>query len=260
MVDPRFPPGLATILIGNNPASSIYVQNKRKACEEVGIYAEGHTFPESVSEAELLALVHHLNHDKKIHGILVQLPLPKTLPERKILDAIAVEKDVDGFHYENAGKLISNEKGLIPCAALAIVELLRAYNVTIAGAHAVVVGAGLIVGKPTALLLLHHGATVTICHVLTKNLGTICREADILVTAIGQPKFIKKEMVKEGAVILDVGINRLADSSIVGDVDFDAVVERASLITPVPGGVGPMTIAMLLSNTLQAEKNITRRR
>lgn len=247
-------PGLAAVLVGENPASKIYVRNKRKACEEVGIYSEEHTLPESATEKELLSLIERLNRDPKIDGILVQLPLPKQINERKILDAVVPEKDVDGFHYMNVGKLVANEPGFVPCTPLGIVELLLATGVEIAGAHAVVVGRSNIVGKPAALLLLHRHATVTICHSKTKNLEEVCRQADILVAAIGKPQFVKKEMVKEGAVVIDVGINRLPDGRIVGDVDFDPVQERAGAITPVPGGVGPMTIAMLLSNTLQSAK------
>lgn len=251
---PRDRPGLAAVLVGENPASKIYVRNKRKACEEVGIYSEEHHLSEETTEAEVLSLVERLNQDPKIHGILVQLPLPKQINERKVLDTVIPEKDVDGFHYINVGKLVANEKGFVPCTPLGIIELLLASKVEIAGANAVVVGRSNIVGKPAALLLLHHHATVTICHSKTKNLPEVCRQADILIAAIGKPQFVKKEMVKEGAVVIDVGINRLPDGRIVGDVDFDPVQERAGAITPVPGGVGPMTIAMLLLNTLQSAK------
>lgn len=251
---PNRRPGLAAVLVGENPASKIYVRNKRKGCEEVGIYSEEHPLPEETTEAEVLSLVERLNQDPKIHGILVQLPLPKRIDERNVLDAVIPEKDVDGFHYINVGKLVANEKGFVPCTPLGIIEILLASGVEIAGAHAVVVGRSNIVGKPAALLLLHHHATVTICHSKTKNLSEVCRQADILIAAIGKPQFVKKEMVKEGAVVIDVGINRLPDGRIVGDVDFDPVQERAGAITPVPGGVGPMTIAMLLSNTLQSAK------
>ncbi len=247
-------PGLAAVLVGENPASKIYVRNKRKACEEVGIYSEEHALPETTSEAELLSLISRLNQDPNIHGILVQLPLPKQIQERRVLDAVIPEKDVDGFHYINVGKLVANEPGFVSCTPLGIIELLRASNVEMAGMHAVVLGRSNIVGKPAALLLLHRHATVTICHSKTKDLNEICRQADILIAAIGKPEFVKKEMVKEGAVVIDVGINRLSDGRIVGDVDFEAVQERAGAITPVPGGVGPMTIAMLLSNTLQSAK------
>ncbi len=245
-------PGLAAVLVGENPASKIYVRNKRKACEEAGIYSEEHLLPEDTSESDLIALIHRLNHDPKIHGILVQLPLPKQINERHALDAVDPKKDIDGFHYINVGRLVAKERGLYSCTPLGVIELLRATGVPMAGAHAVVVGRSNIVGKPVALLLLHEHATVTICHSKTKNLAEICRQADILVAAIGKARFITKEMVKEGAVVIDVGINRLDDGTLVGDVDFEGVAEKAGAITPVPGGVGPMTIAMLLANTVQA--------
>ncbi len=247
-------PGLAAILVGDNPASKIYVRNKRKACEEVGIYSEEYPLVGETSEAELLSLIGRLNHDPKIHGILVQLPLPKQINERRVLDAVAPQKDIDGFHYINVGKLVAKEPGFYPCTPLGIIELIKRSKVDIAGAHAVVIGRSNIVGKPTALLLLHEHATVTLCHSKTKGIDAICRQADILVAAIGKPRFVKKEMVKEGAVVIDVGINRLEDGTLVGDVDFDGVAPHASAITPVPGGVGPMTIAMLLANTLQSAK------
>ncbi len=247
-------PGLAAVLVGENPASRVYVRNKRKACDEAGIYSEEHALPEKTSEAALLSLIDRLNHDPKIHGILVQLPLPKTISERRILDAVVPDKDVDGFHYINVGKLVANQEGFIPCTPLGVIALLQASNVGIAGAHAVVVGRSNIVGKPAALLLLHHHATVTLCHSRTKDLVEICQRADILIAAIGRPRFITKEMVKEGATVIDVGINRLPNGQLVGDVDYDAVCEKAGAITPVPGGVGPMTIAMLLSNTVKSAK------
>ncbi len=245
-------PGLAAVLVGNNPASKIYVNNKRKACDEVGIYSEACFLPEETSEADLLACIHRLNNDPKIHGILVQLPLPKPINERVVLDAVAPEKDVDGFHYVNVGKLVANEPGLRSCTPLGVIKLIQSTKVAIAGSHAVVMGRSNIVGKPTALLLLHEHATVTLCHSKTKDIAAVCRTADILVAAIGRPRFVTKEMIKEGAVVIDVGINRLPDGKIVGDVDFEAVAPHAAAITPVPGGVGPMTIAMLLQNTLQA--------
>ncbi|MFQ5780380.1 MAG: bifunctional methylenetetrahydrofolate dehydrogenase/methenyltetrahydrofolate cyclohydrolase FolD [Nitrospiria bacterium] len=254
---PGVTPGLAAILVGENPASKIYVRNKRRMCEEVGIYSEEHALPENTREAELLALIDRLNKDPKIHGILVQLPLPEQIRERLILEAVIPEKDVDGFHYVNAGKLVANETGFVPCTPLGILELLDTVGVEIKGAHAVVVGRSHIVGKPTALLLLHRHATVTVCHSRTRNLEEVCRQADILIAAIGKPQFIKKEMVKEGATVIDVGINRLPGGRLVGDVDYDGVQERAGAITPVPGGVGPMTIAMLLLNTLQSAKWVT---
>jgi methylenetetrahydrofolate dehydrogenase (NADP+)/methenyltetrahydrofolate cyclohydrolase len=248
-------PGLAAILVGENPASKVYVRNKRKACEEAGIVSSEHALPEHTSEADLLSLIDKLNNDPAIHGILVQLPLPKSLNERKVLDAVTPEKDIDGFHYMNVGKLVANENGFYPCTPLGVIALLKAMEVTIAGSHAVVVGRSNIVGKPMALLLLHENATVTICHSKTKNLPEICRQADILVAAIGKAKFVTADMVKEGAVVIDVGINRTEAGKLVGDVDFEAVSEKTFAITPVPGGVGPMTIAMLLKNTLQSAKN-----
>jgi methylenetetrahydrofolate dehydrogenase (NADP+)/methenyltetrahydrofolate cyclohydrolase len=254
LLSDRITPGLAAVLVGEDPASRIYVRNKRKKCEEVGIYSEEYPLPESTSEDELLSLIDKLNRDPKIHGILVQLPLPDQIQERRILEAVLPEKDVDGFHYLNVGKLVANEPGFVPCTPLGIIEMLDAVGVEIKGANAVVVGRSHIVGKPVALLLLHRHATVTICHSRTKDLAAVCREADILIAAIGKPQFIKKDMVKEGATVIDVGINRLPDGRLVGDVDFEAVQERAGAITPVPGGVGPMTIAMLLSNTLQSAK------
>jgi len=248
-------PGLAAILVGENPASKVYVRNKRKACEEAGIYSEEHALPEDTSEADLLSLIDKLNKNPAIHGILVQLPLPKGLNERKILDAVTPQKDIDGFHYMNVGKLVANENGFYPCTPLGVIALLKATGVNIAGAHAVVVGRSNIVGKPMALLLLHENATVTICHSKTKNLPEICRQADILVAAIGKANFVTSDMVKDGAVVIDVGINRTEDGKLCGDVDFASVAEKTSAITPVPGGVGPMTIAMLLANTLQSAKN-----
>lgn len=247
-----FRPGLAAVVVGSNPASLIYVRNKRKACEAVGIYSEEYALPETTSEADLIALIDRLNHDPKIHGILIQLPLPGGFSERKILEGVVPQKDVDGFHYINMGKLAANVSGFVPCTPLGILELLKASHVKIAGAHAVVVGRSNLVGKPVAMLLLHQNATVTICHSKTAHLDEICRQADILVAALGRPKFIAGEMVKAGAVVIDVGINRLPDGRLVGDVDFDAVQKVAGAITPVPGGVGPMTIAMLLSNTLKS--------
>jgi len=248
----KITPGLAAVLVGDNPASKIYVRNKRKACDEVGIYSEESVLPEDTSEADLLACIDRLNRDPKIHGILVQLPLPKQINTRRILDAVRPEKDVDGFHYMNVGKLVANEKGLYPCTPLGVIHLIQSTKTQIAGAHAVVIGRSDIVGKPAALLLLHQHATVTLCHSKTGGLDAICREADIVVAAIGRPRFVTEAMVKEGAVVIDVGINRLPDGKLVGDVDFEGVSKVASFITPVPGGVGPMTIAMLLSNTLQA--------
>jgi len=262
-------PGLATILVGENPASQVYVRNKGKACEKVGIYSEQHTLPARVSEDELLKLIDALNNDQKINGILVQLPLPKHIDEIKVLNAISPDKDVDGFHPVNVGKFFTikefeemvQQRLFLPCTPHGVIELLVRSGVELSGQEAVVVGRSNIVGKPVAMLLLAKNATVTICHSRTKDLGEVCRRADILVAAIGKPEFIKADMVKEGVVVIDVGVNRLADTTsekgfkLVGDVDFEQVKEKASMITPVPGGVGPMTITMLLVNTIKSAKN-----
>ncbi len=250
------PPGLAAIRVGEDPASAIYVKNKRKACAAAGIYSEEHALPASTSESELLALIDRCNRNPNIHGILVQLPLPAPLQARHILDAVAPEKDIDGFHYLNIGKLVAGEPGFVPCTPLGIIALLRATGVHISGAHAVVVGRSDIVGKPTALLLLHQHATVTLCHSRTQDLGAICRQADILVVAAGRPHLITAEMVKKDAVVIDVGIHRLPGGGLTGDVDFEGVAPHVRAMTPVPGGVGPMTIAMLLANTLQAARAV----
>lgn len=248
-------PGLAALLVGNNPASQIYVRNKRKACEEVGIYSEEYRLPEETSENDLLSLIEKLNQDKKIHGILVQLPLPKEINEAKILKTVSPSKDIDGFHPENVGLLVEGNPRFIPCTPYGVIKLLDYYGIEIQGKEAVVVGRSNIVGKPVSLLLLHRHATVTICHSRTKRLEEVTNRGDILVAAIGRAKFIKENMVKAGAVVIDVGINRLPDGKLVGDVDFENVQEKVSFITPVPGGVGPMTIAMLLWNTLSSAKN-----
>lgn len=251
-------PGLAVVLVGENPASKVYVNMKEVACEEVGFYSEKYKLDEKESEEELLKLIGKLNNNEKIHGILVQLPLPKHINEKKITESINPEKDVDGFHPINVGNLCIGDKCFAPCTPKGIIKLIESTGVDITGKHAVVVGRSNIVGKPTAMLLLNKNATVTVCHSMTKNLAEITRQADILVVAIGCPRFIKKEMIKEGAVVIDVGVNRVEDASkdkgyyLCGDVDFEDVKEKAGYITPVPGGVGPMTIAMLLSNTLEA--------
>jgi methylenetetrahydrofolate dehydrogenase (NADP+)/methenyltetrahydrofolate cyclohydrolase len=247
-------PGLAAVRVGNNPASEIYVRNKRKACEEAGIYSEEHALPEDTPEGDLLDLVHRLNANSRINGILVQLPLPKQISERVIVQAVSPEKDVDGFHPINVGRLTLGEPTLAPCTPLGIIALLDAVKVGISGSRAVVVGRSNVVGKPISLMLLHRHATVTICHSRTRELPELCRSADILVAAIGKPRLITEQMVKEGAAVVDVGINRLENGKIVGDVDFEGASKRAGWITPVPGGVGPMTIAMLLSNTAAAAK------
>lgn len=258
-------PGLATILVGEDPASQVYVRNKGKACEKAGIYSDQHTLPTNIEEDELLKLIDALNNDSKINGILVQLPLPKHIDEVKVLNAISPDKDVDGFHPVSVGKFFTVKdfdemvkQGLfLPCTPHGVIELLVRSGVNLSGAEAVVVGRSNIVGKPVATLLLANNATVTICHSRTKNLGEVCRRADVLIAAIGKPQFIKADMVKEGVVVIDVGVNRIASEKgfkLVGDVDFEQVGEKASMITPVPGGVGPMTITMLLVNTIKAAK------
>lgn len=251
-------PGLAAVLVGDNLASQIYVRNKRKDCEEVGIYSEEYKLPEETTESDLLALIEKLNRDEKIHGILVQLPLPRQINEPKILRAVSPLKDIDGFHPENVGLLVEGNPRFIPCTPHGVIKLLDYYGIEIQGKETVVVGRSNIVGKPVSLLLLHRHATVTICHSRTKSLVDITQRADILVAAIGRARLITEEMIKEGAVVIDVGINRLPDGKLVGDVDFERVREKASYITPVPGGVGPMTRAMLVWNTFSSAKNYTK--
>lgn len=247
-------PGLAVVLVGEDPASQTYVRSKEKACHETGIYSEVYRLPVTTSEADLLALIDKLNANQKIHGILVQLPVPEHIDEKKVIDRISPEKDVDGFHPINVGDLFTNTARFVACTPRGCLELLDRMGVEIKGKKAVVVGRSNIVGKPVALLLLHRHATVTICHSRTADLEKECLEADILVAAVGRPQMITGEMIKPGAVVIDVGINRLPDGRLVGDVDFESAKEKASLITPVPRGVGPMTIAMLLLNTLEACK------
>jgi len=249
-------PGLAVIIVGENPASQSYVRNKQRTCEKLGMYSEKHELDIDVTEKELLTLIETLNNTDKIHGILVQLPLPKHFDEARIIEAIDPSKDVDCFHPINVGKLATGVESFKPCTPAGIIELLEHYEVQLEGKDAVVIGRSNIVGKPIALMLLEKNATVTICHSRTKNLETKLKRADIIVAAIGKPYFLKADMVKEGAVIIDVGINRI-ETGLVGDVAFDSVQEKASLITPVPGGVGPMTITMLMKNTLEACKKIT---
>ena len=247
-------PGLAVILVGNDPASAVYVRNKHKGCLEVGINSYEITMPEDTTEEALLAEIERLNNDEKVHGILVQLPLPKHICEDKILNSISPKKDVDAFHPENVGKIMLGKYAFLPCTPAGVMELLSFYNVDISGKECVVLGRSNIVGKPMSQLLLAKNGTVTICHSKTNNLAEVTKRADILVVAIGKAKFVGKEMVKEGAVVIDVGINRMDDGKLCGDVDFDTVSQIASMITPVPGGVGPMTITMLLKNTLTAAK------
>lgn len=244
-------PGLAVVLVGDDPASQTYVRNKEKSCIKVGMHSEVHRLPAETSEEELLKLVDQLNKDPKLHGILVQLPLPRHIDENKIIEAIDPAKDVDGFHPVNAGRLLIGQDSFLPCTPFGIMELLKQENVELKGKHAVVVGRSNIVGKPIALLLLQEHATVTICHSRTADLGAMTRQADVLVVAVGRPNFITGDMIKPGAVVIDVGINRVEDG-LVGDVDYESAKEVAGKITPVPGGVGPMTITMLLRNTLLA--------
>ncbi|MGB2691445.1 MAG: bifunctional methylenetetrahydrofolate dehydrogenase/methenyltetrahydrofolate cyclohydrolase FolD [Thermodesulfobacteriota bacterium] len=247
-------PGLAAVLVGEDPASEIYVRNKRKACANAGMYSEEHKLPAETTEQELLNLVDRLNNDPKIHGILVQLPLPDHINETKILRAVTPLKDVDGFHPYNVGLLVEGNPRFISCTPHGIIKMLEFYDIDITGKEAVIVGRSNIVGKPVSMLLLHRHATVTVCHSRTKPLDEVTRRADILVAAIGRANFITADMVKEGAVVIDVGINRNEEGKLTGDVDFEAVSQKASYITPVPGGVGPMTISMLLWNTLESAK------
>lgn len=244
-------PGLAVILVGEDPASQIYVRNKEKACEEVGMYSEVKRLPEQTTQEELLDLVRKYNEDDNIHGILVQLPLPKHIDEDEVLKAISPKKDVDGFHVENAGSLFTGLPGFVACTPKGCIKLIKKTGIDIAGKNAVVVGRSNIVGKPVAMLLLNENATVTICHSKTQNLPEICRNADILVAAIGRPEMITGDYIKPGAVVIDVGTSRV-DGKLKGDVKFDEAKEIAGFITPVPGGVGPMTITMLIENTLEA--------
>jgi methylenetetrahydrofolate dehydrogenase (NADP+)/methenyltetrahydrofolate cyclohydrolase len=247
-------PILAVITIGDNSSSEVYVRNKKKACEYVGIRSVEYTLPEETTEDELLSLIDVLNNLKCINGILIQLPLPKHIDESKVLERIVPEKDVDGFTAINTGKLWQGEYTLAPCTAMGIIELLDYYNIEIAGKHCVIVGRSNIVGKPLAALLLERNATVTVCHSRTRDLAEVTRRADILVVAIGKADFVTGDMVKDGVVVIDVGMNRKADGKLTGDVDYASVEPKASYITPVPGGVGPMTITMLLRNTLTAAK------
>jgi methylenetetrahydrofolate dehydrogenase (NADP+)/methenyltetrahydrofolate cyclohydrolase len=252
--DTGIKPGLAAVLVGDDPASAVYVKNKKIACEKAGLYPQEHLLPASTSQEVLLKLIYQLNDDSRIHGILVQLPLPPGIDSQAILQAVSPEKDVDGFHPVNVGRLVEGNPVFIPCTPKGVIQMIDSTGQDIAGKRAVVIGRSNIVGKPVAMLLLHRHATVTICHSRTKDLPGVVREADIVIAAIGKPRFVTADMVKEGAVVIDVGINRLADGKLVGDVDFDRVKERAGWITPVPGGVGPMTIAMLLHNTLESAK------
>ena len=247
-------PGLAVILVGDDPASHAYVKMKAKACEEVGFYSITHNMPDTISQEEIIGTIEMINQNPRIDGILVQLPLPKHIDTNAILEVIDPAKDVDGFHPYNVGRLVTNLDGFIPCTPLGVMKMFEKYNIELEGKDVCVVGASNIVGKPMAALLLNANATVTVTHIYTKDLASHTKKADIVIVGVGVPKLIKADMVKEGAVLIDIGINRLDDGSLVGDADFEALKDKCSYITPVPGGVGPMTIAMLLSNTLKAAK------
>ena len=246
---------LAVVIVGDNPASKVYVNNKKKACKLVGIQSLEYGLPESTSEDELLSLIDRLNNYNYVDGILVQLPLPRHINTDMVIERINPEKDVDGFTAINTGKLWLGQYDIAPCTAIGVIELLDYYNIDIAGKHCVIVGRSNIVGKPVAALMLERNATVTVCHSKTQNLYDITRTADILITAVGKPKFITRDMVKDGAVVIDVGINRDENGKLYGDVDFENVKDKATAITPVPGGGGPMTVAMLVKNTLEAAKS-----
>ena len=246
-------PGLAVIIVGEDPASKVYVRNKERACEECGFYSEKYALPEETTQEELLGLIDELNHNPRIDGILCQLPVPKHINEQAIIDAISPEKDVDAFHPINVGKIMVGNFDFLPCTPAGVMQLLEEYDIDPNGKNCVVIGRSNIVGKPMAMLLLHKNGTVTICHSRTKNLKEVCAQADILVAAVGKAGFVTADMVKEGAVVIDVGMNR-KDGKLCGDVAFDEVNEKASYLTPVPGGVGPMTITMLMKNTLKAAK------
>lgn len=254
LVEKGIQPGLAVVIVGDDPASRIYVNNKKKACQEIGVYSEEYALPATTTQEELLQLIEKLNKKKDINGILVQSPLPQGLDEKAVVENIDPQKDVDAFHAVNVGKIMIGDFQFLPCTPAGVIELLDRSGVSIEGKRCVVVGRSNIVGKPMAMLLLHRNGTVTICHSRTQNLAEVCREADILVAAVGRPKFITKDMVKPDAAVIDVGMDRDENGKLCGDVDFDAVKEIAGYITPVPGGVGPMTIAMLMKNVVCAAK------
>lgn len=247
-------PGLAVVIVGDDPASRVYVNNKKKACELVGFHSEEYALSAETTQEELLSLVKELNEKKDINGILVQLPLPKHLDDKAVIEAINPLKDVDAFHAVNVGKIMLGEYDFLPCTPAGVMEMLHYYNIEVSGKNCVVIGRSNIVGKPMAMLLLHENGTVTICHSRTKNLAEVCSRADILVAAVGKPKFVTADMVKEGAVVIDVGMDRDENGKLCGDVDFENVKDKCSYITPVPGGVGPMTIATLMKNTVKAAK------
>ncbi len=247
-------PGLAVVIVGDDPASRVYVNNKKKACAEVGFYSEEHALSAETTQEELVKLVKELNSREEIDGILVQLPLPKHIDEKAVIEAISPKKDVDAFHEQNVGKIMIGNYSFLPCTPAGIVELIDSIGVDVTGKECVVIGRSNIVGKPMAMLMLHKNATVTICHSRTKNLPEVCRRADILIAAVGIAKFVKADMVKPGAIVIDVGMDRDENGKLCGDVDFENVKEVAGYLTPVPGGVGPMTISMLMKNTLTAAK------
>ena len=247
--------GLAVIIVGNDPASKVYVNNKKKGCAEVGINSYEYALPEETTTEELLELINKLNEDSKVDGILCQLPLPKHIDEKTVINSITPSKDVDAFHPVNTGHIMIGDYSFLPCTPAGIIEMLKFYNIEICGKECVVIGRSNIVGKPMAMLLLHNSGTVTVCHSKTQNLAEVTRRADILVAAVGKAKFVTADMVKDGAVVIDVGMNRNEEGKLCGDVDFEGVKNKCSFITPVPGGVGPMTITMLLNNTLTASKN-----
>ena len=247
-------PGLAVILVGDDPASHVYVNNKKKACEFCGFYSESYELPANASQAELLELIDVLNENDMIHGILVQMPLPSHIDENAVIERIRADKDVDAFNPVNVGKIMTGDFDFLPCTPAGVMELLKYYNIDVSGKRCAVIGRSNIVGKPMAMLMLHANATVTICHSRTKDLSSVVKEADIVVAAVGRKCFVTADMVKEGAVVVDVGINRGEDGKLYGDVDFEEVSKKASYITPVPGGVGPMTIAMLMQNTLTSAR------
>ena len=252
--DYNITPGLAVVIVGDDPASRVYVNNKKKACEVVGFMSEEYALPASTTQDELLDLVKTLNNKEDINGILVQLPLPKHLDGKAVIEAIDPSKDVDAFHAVNVGKIMLGEYDFLPCTPAGVMEMLHSYDISVEGKECVVIGRSNIVGKPMGMLLLHENGTVTICHSRTKNLTEVCRRADILVAAVGIPKFVKADMVKDGAVVIDVGMDRDENGKLCGDVDFENVKDKCSFITPVPGGVGPMTISTLMKNTLKACK------
>ncbi len=244
--------GLAVILVGEDPASQVYVRNKERACAECGFYSEKYTLPAESTEQDLLGLIDELNHSDAIHGILCQLPLPAHINQKRVLESIVPTKDVDAFHPTNVGRIVQGDYDFLPCTPAGVMDLMHEYGIDLNGKHVVVIGRSDIVGKPAAMLTLHENATVTICHSRTKNIPELCRAADVIIAAVGRAAFVTADMVSEGTVVIDVGINRNAEGKLCGDVDTAAVAEKASHITPVPGGVGPMTIAMLMKNTIKA--------